>query len=250
MIVDGYCHCGISRYRPIEDVVAAMDAAGVDAAVLVQHLGEFDNGYLEAVARQRPDRFVAVGLVDQLCTGSWAALDAMARAAGIRGIRLTEAALSDSFPLCARAVELGLIALLDLPSGAARMRNEVERLAEAAAGRPIVISHLGYPMVDGGELVRGRAILELADVASTHVLVSGFGMFCEFPYPELQALTVDVVQRYGAERVMWGSNFPESVDAATYRRDLDLLTGLAALARPQLATALAGETARRVWFEQ
>jgi L-fuconolactonase len=226
-----------------------MDASRVDAAVLVQHLGEFDNGYLETVATRRPDRFVAVGLVDERSASSWAALDAMARAAGIRGIRLTEAALSDSFPLCTRAVELGLIALLDLPSGAARMRDEVERLAEAAAGRPIVISHLGYPVVEGDELVRGRAILELADVASVHVLISGFGMFSAFPHRALQALTVDVVQRYGAERVMWGSNFPESVDQATYRRDLDLLTDLDGLARPQLATAVAGETARRVWFE-
>lgn len=249
MIVDGYCHCGISRYRPIEDVVEAMAGSGVDAAVLVQHLGEFDNGYLEAVVSERPDRFVAVGLVDERSPESWEALEAMA-GGRIRGIRLTEAALAGSFPLCARAVSLGLTALLDLPSGVGAMRSEVERLADAAAGRPIVISHFGYPELEDGELVRGREILELAAVQSVHVLASGFGMFCEYPYPPMVALAVEVVERFGADRVMWGSNFPESVDATTYRRDLDLLTGVDALAQSQPAAALAGATARRVWFDR
>jgi L-fuconolactonase len=247
VIVDGYCHCGISRYRPIESVVTAMAGSGVDAAVLVQHLGEFDNGYLQAVVSERPDRFVAVGLVDERSPDCWEALEALA-GSGISGIRLTEAALAGSFPLCARAVSLGLTALLDLPSGVGAMRSDVEQLADAAAGRPIVISHFGYPVVDGDDLVRGHEILELAAVQSVYVLASGFGMFCEYPYPALTALAAEVVERFGADRVMWGSNFPESVDATTYRRDLDLLTGLDALSRPQPAAALTGGTARRVWF--
>lgn len=249
MIVDAYCHCGLSRYRPIADVDAAMDGGGVERAVLVQHLGEFDNGYLAAIVRDRPDRFVAVGLIDERAADRQQGLEALARG-GLAGVRLTEVALSTAFDLCVHAAKLGLVLLLDLPSGVGSMRAEVERLAARANGRPLVISHLGYPALAGDRLQRGREILALADVPEVHVLVSGFGQFGGFPHAPLVALTGEVVERFGAERLMWGSNFPESVDASTYRSELDLLTDSDAFGAPGFAAALAGATASRVWFDR
>ena len=41
-IVDAYSHCGISKYRPVENVQDIMRRNGVARAVLVQHLGEYD----------------------------------------------------------------------------------------------------------------------------------------------------------------------------------------------------------------
>jgi hypothetical protein len=248
VIVDAYCHCGISRYRPIEDVDVAMARAGVERAVLVQHLGELDNGYLESIAVARPDRFVAVGLFDYAHSDWSGMLDGIVAAGRLRGLRLTEEALSANFDFCGRAVKLGLVALLDLPSGVGRWVGTVERLADAAGGRPIVISHLGYPEIDAGRLVAGREILELADLGTVHVHASGFGMWCEQPFAAPAALAGEVVERFGAERVMWGSNFPESVDTETYRRELDVLLHLPALASAEDAAGVSGETARRVWF--
>ena len=57
-VVDGYCHCGTSKYRPIEDIGKVMGRFGVSRAVLVQHLGEFDNRYIERVAGEDPGRWV------------------------------------------------------------------------------------------------------------------------------------------------------------------------------------------------
>ena len=39
MIVDGYSHCGILKYQPVEVVLDTMAQASVDRAVLCQHLG-------------------------------------------------------------------------------------------------------------------------------------------------------------------------------------------------------------------
>ena len=64
MIVDGYAHCGISKYQPVEVVLETMAQAGVDRAVLCQHLGEVDSSYLAQVVGNRPEQFAAVFLVN------------------------------------------------------------------------------------------------------------------------------------------------------------------------------------------
>ena len=60
-LIDSYLHCGLSKYLPVEDVEATMDAAGVSRAVMVQHLGEYDNGYIAGLVEARPDRFAEIG---------------------------------------------------------------------------------------------------------------------------------------------------------------------------------------------
>ena len=64
MIVDGYSRSGILKYEPLEVVLDTTAKAGVDRAVLCQHLGEVDNSYLAQVAGSRPEQFAAVLLVN------------------------------------------------------------------------------------------------------------------------------------------------------------------------------------------
>ena len=63
-IIDSYSHCGISKYEPIERVRGVMRSGGVARAVLVQHLGEYDNRYLQDVVAADPDHLAGVCMVD------------------------------------------------------------------------------------------------------------------------------------------------------------------------------------------
>ena len=47
----------------MEDVRKIMSEHGVSRAVLVQHLGEYDNSYIENVVARDPDRFAGVFLI-------------------------------------------------------------------------------------------------------------------------------------------------------------------------------------------
>ena len=88
MITDGYSHCGLSKWRPVEDVDRVMNRFGVPRAVLAQHLGEFDNTYIEEIVAARPDRFAGAFVID---TESDDASHALAHWAGrgvFRGIRI------------------------------------------------------------------------------------------------------------------------------------------------------------------
>ena len=55
MVIDTHCHAGQNWFQPIETLEFEMDQAGVDAAVLIQHGGTYDNNYLfeEAAERRR-----------------------------------------------------------------------------------------------------------------------------------------------------------------------------------------------------
>ena len=46
MIIDTHCHAGKNWFLPIESLEFEMNQAGVDAAVLIQHGGTYDNDYL------------------------------------------------------------------------------------------------------------------------------------------------------------------------------------------------------------
>ena len=63
-ITDAYGHCGLRKFRPIEDVKRITDRHGVARANLVQHMGEFDNSYIGGIVRDEPERFAGVFLVD------------------------------------------------------------------------------------------------------------------------------------------------------------------------------------------
>src|SRR6266480_4845340 len=88
MIVDCYAHASCRKYQPVERLIKEMRDAGVDAAVLVQPLGDYDNGYLQEVIGRYPRRFQAVGLVEPGAASLPTTVCALVRN-GISGIRAT-----------------------------------------------------------------------------------------------------------------------------------------------------------------
>ncbi len=48
-IIDAYAHCGIRKYKPYEELDAAMKAGGVSKCVICQHRGEYDHSYIESI---------------------------------------------------------------------------------------------------------------------------------------------------------------------------------------------------------
>ena len=87
-IVDGYCHCGLSKYRPVGDVRRFMKRMDISRTVLVQHLGEYDNSYIEQIVSAEPERFVGVFLVDVGAEHAQEFLAFWAQQKEFRGIRL------------------------------------------------------------------------------------------------------------------------------------------------------------------
>lgn len=249
MPVDGYAHCGQEKYLPVESLEAVMRASSVERAVLCQHLGQYDNSYLASLVESQPDRFAGIALIDHRAS-SWEEELATVVATGFRGLRITSEALREEAELAPAAAAAGLIPVIYAPEG---IRDLVSQLGETAAARPqvpIIVSHLGNPLVDRDRLQHGEELLDLASEPNILVLLSGLHMFCGFPYAPLEGLVAAAVEAFGPARIMWGSNYPVGGEsAADYRRELELTLSAAhwGLDR-QAAITISDTTARRVWF--
>ena len=247
MLIDGYSHCGITKYRPVEDVRAVMGGAGVSRTVLCQHLGEYDNSYLAGVVTRDPQTFAAVCLVDPSGPTAVADLEDWHATGAFRGVRLYAGWLDDYADVWARAVELGLTLVIYASEGAAFAAPPVVRFMTAHPDARLVMTHLGNPQLRDGHPAETE-LLSLAEFAGVYVQLSGLSMFCEFPHRELNDLVRATVSEFGAERIYWGSNYPVCGGTAEYQRDLQhVLDGTWGLSADQIQ-AITGGTAERLWF--
>lgn len=246
-MIDGYAHCGLSKYRPVEDVLAAMRSAGVGRAVLCQHLGEYDNTYLAEVVASHPATFAAVCLLDPTSLSAATELEKWHATGRFRGVRLLAEWLGNYESLWARAVELGLTLVIYAPQGAAVAAPAIARFAAAHPGARMVVTHLGNPQLRGGRLVETE-LLRLAALAGVFVQLSGLSQYCAYPYAELHDFTRALIREFGAPRIYWGSNYPVCGGEAEYRRDLlQVASGEWGLTREQIQW-ITIRTAEQLWF--
>jgi L-fuconolactonase len=249
MIIDAYCHCGISKYQPVENVLDAMTRAGVGRAMLCQHIGEYDNSYLARVVAEHPGRFAATCLVDAASPTSINDLRKWHATGCFRGLRVFAGTLSSNPELCERALDLGLNLIVYTPEGIADAIVPIQRLARRFLGSHLVVSHLGNPVVRDERMISGRELLDLADEPAVKTQLSALPMFCPHPHQPLLGFIRDVIGAFGAERIMWGSNFPCDGDAEAYQQDLAFVRREElGLNEPQIEQIL-NSTAQRVWFE-
>ena len=250
MIVDDYAHYGILKYQPAEMVLDTMARAGVDRAVLCQHLGEYDNSYLAQVVGSRPEQFAAVLLVNPAEPDAAEKLKQWTDTGRFRGVRLLAEWFEPYFPLWQEAVRQGLHLILYAPDGIAEAVPSIRRLLRECPRARVVVSHLGNPQLVDGRLVRGPELFQLDQEAGVLVLISGLSMFCVYPYAELREFVCDVIRRFGPLRLMWGSNFPVCGDATAYQRDLiHFRTREWGVSSDEIDEILRG-TASNLWFEE
>ncbi len=223
-VIDAYLHSGLSKYLPIEDVESTIAAAGVSRAVVVQHLGEYDNGYIRGIVERQPDRFAGVCLVDHTDEGAGRKLSALLSDGPFRGVRLTTDVLREAPGVFAAAADAGGIIVFYAPEGIAASADALEAFLESRPDCRLVVTHLGNPSVrESPGFAEHRALFRLAAFPGVNLQVSGMEMFCPYPHEALYPLIEEAAGVFGPERLLWGSNYPVVGGLDDYRRELDLL---------------------------
>ena len=173
-----------------------------------------------------------VGLVDLAAPDLDATLAAHARHRDFRGVRQIVSRLDDRPELSfaprhllrdaawrAGYARLSAHALsFDLQCYPEQMGEVADFLAEHPA-TPVVLDHAGSPH-DGSEAGRRRwreGVDRLAALEHVAVKLSGFGMFdAAWTADSVRALVDHLLDAFGPERVLWGSNFPVERLARTF----------------------------------
>ena len=248
-IVDAYAHCGISKYEPINRVRATMATAGVDRAVLVQHMGEFDNTYLERVVAEDPKHLAGVCLVDHEQSDGVRELERWQKTGQFQGVRFTTDVCAAAPQLLAAADELNLIIVLYTPDGIADFVEPLESFLEAHPNARLVLTHLGITgAAELPDLDACREAFRLASFPGTYYQLSGMKMFCPYPHEPLHELIAEAAEHFGTCRMVWGSNYPPVGDTDDYVKDLHLLLD-GKLPLPKSAIPdIVGGNALKLWF--
>jgi len=207
---------------PLELLRLYMDEHGVGRAVLVQPMypGE-DNSLVADAARAEPDRYAAVCVVDPRQPGAAERLEFWVKEQGCKGLRLrpafaAETSAFEQDPIWERARKLGIVVSI-----LARMEH-VPAIARRAAKFPelrLIVDHLAHPDPSAGVGSPAfRDFLALAERPNVFVKPTGFHNFSKRPYPyeDCDEIFRAVLDRFGPDRMIWGSDFPHVLLKAGY----------------------------------
>jgi predicted TIM-barrel fold metal-dependent hydrolase len=237
-----------------------MDEAGVERAVFVQPwFYHWDNSYLVRCVQRYPDRFRAVCVVDPRGPSAPAALRRW-RAEGVTGIRLRPLregegprpgawfGTDETLPLWETVAETGTI-VCTLWAGAdlVKLHDLLRRFPSVR----VVVDHLNNPVpAEGLDQPAFRALLDVARLPTVSVKLSGFHHWCRerYPYRHGMPFVEAAVRAFGADRCMWGSDFPHVLAGCGYVRNRHLLLREAAFLAKAELDAIMGGTAERLWF--
>jgi L-fuconolactonase len=259
-VIDSHCHASPLWYEPVETLLHEMDRNEVQQAILVQLLGQFDNNYLLDCRTRYAQRLAAVVAVDPADTAAVTELRRLA-GAGASGLRLRPEARSsgdDPYALWRTAASCAL-AVSCVGPAAGFLAPAFADLVRELPDLPIVLEHLGglaRPDCDRSEATR-QAIGALARFPNLYLKVPGLGQLTarEPLLPaagrvlplEAGTVVLDLLERFGASRLMWGSDFPPVAAREGYRNALrwieELLEGLDPAGRAEVF----GGTARRLF---
>ena len=248
----------IRRTFTVDDLRPAARAAGVEATVLVQTVTvAAETPEMLAVADADPLVAAVVGWTDLT---SPAVADELARLAGgpgggrLAGIRHQVQSEPDPDWLRRPDVIRGLraVAAAGLAYDLVIRPHQIPAATWAAAAVPgltLVLDHAGKPRVGGDLGGWTAAVRALAALPNTACKLSG--LVTEAPggaTAEAFAVVADVVLgAFGADRVMFGSDWPVCLLASDYARVMALARSLTAGLSPAERAAVFGGTAARAY---
>lgn len=248
-------------YRPpagkgtVSHLQREMKAAGVRYVTAIQTstFYRFDNRFTADSARDHSDFMVGVVTLDPDDPRSPEMLEAYVKESNVRGMRSIPAKsgrLDDPGVerLWAKAEALGIVinALVNRDK-----RAEVETLAGRHPALNVVIDHCLN--LAAGPLLEPtlKDVVRLAKLPRVHAKLTFIPTGSAEPYPcrDLHDACRAVIDAFGGDRCVWGSDFPCELwtPQVSYAQHLKIFTHELGLDE-QTKRGVLGETARRLWF--
>ena len=217
-IVDSHCHASIRWFEPVETLLFQMDRCGVERAVLIGNLFEFDQSYQQACFHAHADRLVSVVIIDPSDPAAVTSLEEFV-ADGAVGVRLRAEDRSpgdDPLAIWRAADRLGIPVSCFGVNGAFAT-DGFRELVEELPTLTIVLENLAF--VGGPDRTDGERSTAwgLARYPSLYIKVPALSSIAhrELPYTSLfpfqrpiPPYIQTVYDLWGPERMMWGSDFP------------------------------------------
>ena len=214
-----------------EVFLSNMDYAQVGGAVVVQELIDgLQNDYLETVMRKYPERFFVCGMCDYFAGHILEQANAL-KDHGFKGIAVPgHRLLTDSRRIALNSDEMmamfhmmednGMVLSLCLAEGDTQL-GEINEVIAECPDLKIAIGHFGMVTVPGWKeqimLARHPQVM-IESGGITWLFNSEF-----YPFNGAVKAIREAIDMVGAEKLMWGSDYPRTITAITYRMSYDFV---------------------------
>jgi L-fuconolactonase len=241
-----------------DEMVASMDAVGVDGAILVSPfaLYGFDASYAAEVGAAHPSRFGLVKPVDTTRTdiadvvGDWAATKGTV---GIR-IMLNQTASADpADPGINRTLAAAAQHSLPVNMLIWGRLDQAKGLAARNPNTVLVIDHLGlqqpfHPPAPKEPWAELPKVLSLAEHDNVRIKISGACTLSHepFPYNDIWGPVMQIIDTFGLDRCMWGTDWTRATELLTYEQGVRPFRETSRLSDSDKA-ALMGGTLEKVY---
>ena len=234
-----------------EVFLSNMDYAQVSAAVVTQEfIDGFQNDYLAEVAARYPDRFFVCGMCEFRKSGY---LDQARQliARGFQGIKIPAQRLllqegrvrlncEEMMQMFHLMEQNGVLLSIDMADGDTQV-GELEEVIQECPKLKVAIGHFGM-------VTRPQWKEQIKLACHPHVRIESGGitwLFNDEFYPFKGAVRAirEAAELVGFEKLMWGSDYPRTITAITYRMSYDFVSKSTELTEREKALFL-GENAR------
>jgi L-fuconolactonase len=241
-----------------DEMIKAMDAVGVDAAVLVSPytMYRYDPSYALQVHAAHPGRFALVKPVDPTdpavgdTIADWKKTDG---AVAVR-IMMTRGVSEDpADPGIARVLSAAARHGLPVNLLCWGRLDQVDQMAARHPDTTLVIDHLGLqqpfePPPPAAPFADLPKVLKLAAHPNVVIKITGACTLSRAPYPykDIWDPLGRIFDAFGLERCLWGTDWTRATELLTYQQGVDAFRVTDRLSNSDRAV-LMGETLQRVY---
>ena len=201
----------------VERFIANMDYAGVSGAIITQeYIDGNQDSYLLSCKQKYPERLKICALYEE---------KPMAVPDGFDGIKICAGRLQDKNLLhhpepFRLAAEKGLFISVDLADGD-EQTDMMKIIISQYPDLRIAIGHFGMVTRDNW-----TQQIQLAEAENVFIESGGITWLFNdefYPYPSAISAILQAADLVGFEKLMWGSDYPRTMTAITYRMSLDFI---------------------------
>lgn len=203
----------------VEMLMANMDYAQVSGCVVTQeYIDGNQDAYLLECKEKYPDRMkISCLYEEQPLEDEW-----VSKFDGIKlcGGRMKDLDLLHHIEVFRQADRLGKYIAIDMAEGELQV-SALRKIAEELPGLRIAIGHFGMVTVDGWE-----EQIALAKLPNVYIESGGITWLFHkeyYPYPSAVKAIRRAIEICGADKLMWGSDYPRTMTAITYLMSRDFV---------------------------
>jgi hypothetical protein len=229
----------LNTENTVEGLIANMDYAQVNGAVVTQeYIDGNQDAYLKLAKEKYPDRIKICSLYEENDDFQTEGFDGIKICAG----RLQEP-LENTIKVFKKAEQTGKFVSIDLADGNTQV-PVMEEIIQECPNVKIAIGHFGMVTRAGWE-----DQIKLARHKNVYIESGGITWLFHdefYPYPSAVEAILIAGELCGMEKLMWGSDYPRTMTAITYRMAQDFVTKSSRLSETEKRMFL-GETSEKFY---